>query len=60
MACPPVRLSETEIFVIDIRILKAGACKEQYGQTESDLEREARIRQFEAKLEGSGRYQESD
>lgn len=38
----------------------ARACKERCGQTKSDLETEARIRLFEAILEGSGRCQGSD
>lgn len=36
---------------MDIRLLETGAWKEKYGQTESDVETEARTKQFEASLE---------
>lgn len=45
------------LFVTCIRFGEAAECKEKYGQTESDTETEARIRQFEASLEDSGRCQ---
>lgn len=55
MSCPFVRLSEMGAFC-NVHG-EAGECKEKYGQTESDTETEARIRQFEASLEDSSRCQ---